>query len=132
FGMLRVVKERRVRLGLSLAMGAGLVAAAAYWFGMVEGVEARYKIENPTAFGFFLLMGLPVFYLLTFAGKQEETEIEVGAMCGTLGVGLMLLTQDSKTLAPVAFLLPLVLYIWYTLRVMPGLRVFKHVLRGMS
>src|SRR6266511_51861 len=71
FGMLRVVKERRVRLGLSLAMGAGLVAAAAYWFGMVEGVEARYKIENPTAVGVFLLLGLPVFYLLTFAGQQE-------------------------------------------------------------
>src|SRR5262245_26552073 len=44
FGMLREVKDRRTRLGLCLAMGAGLVAAAAYWFGMIEGVDARYKI----------------------------------------------------------------------------------------
>lgn len=132
FGMLRVVKERRARLGLSLAMGVGLVAAAAYWFGMIEGVEARYKIENPTAFGIFLLLGLPVFYLLTFAGQMEETEIEVGAMAGTLGLGLLLLTRGTQQFGTLAVLLPLILYIWYTLRVMPGLRVFKHVLRGMS
>ena len=64
------------------------MAAAVYWFGLVEGVPAHYKIENQTVFGVFLLLGLPIFYLLTFAGQEEETEIEVAAMCATLGLGL--------------------------------------------
>ncbi len=134
FGVLRHVKDQRSRLGLSLAMAAGLVAAAVYWFGLVDGVEAQYRIENYTVFGAFLLLGLPVFYLLTFAGVEEETEVEVGALCATLGLGLALLleTPDTKHLRSAAFILPVGLYFWYTLRVLPGLRVFKHVLRGIS
>ncbi|MBI1915974.1 MAG: tetratricopeptide repeat protein [Planctomycetes bacterium] len=132
FWVLRHVRERRVRLGLSLAMAAGLMGIAVYWFGLVEGVTARYKIENQTVFGVFLLLGLPIFYLLTFAGQEEETEIEVGAMCATLGLGLALVTQESQQVRSLGFILPVVLYFWYTFRVLPGLRVFKYVLRGIS
>src|SRR5262245_10717944 len=135
FWVLRHVRERRVRLGLSLAMAAGLMAAAVYAFGLgVPNVTPRYgEISNPTLFGTFLLIGLPVFYLLTFAGQEEETEIEVGAICATLGLGLALvIPQDSQTIRPLGFFLPVILYFWYTFRVLPGLRVFKYVLRGIS
>jgi tetratricopeptide (TPR) repeat protein len=132
FTLLRVIKDKRHRLFLCLAMGAALLGIAIYWFGLVEGVEARFRINNPTGFAVFLLMGLPVFYLLTFAGQQEETEVEVGAWCATLGLALALLTRDAGQYRPVAFILPVFIYFMYTMRVMPGLRVFKHVLRGMS
>ncbi len=142
FEMLRVVRDRRLRLALSLGMGAALAGGAIYYFGLVEGVQAQYPLNNPTAVGVFLLLGLPVFYLLTFAGQQEESEVEFAALCGTLGLALILLTQTkepqevrsggAQIVRSAAFLLPLVLYIWYTFRVLPGLRVFKHVLRGMS
>jgi tetratricopeptide (TPR) repeat protein len=135
FGILRHVQDRRVRLGLSLALGAGLVAAAVYVFGLVplpEGTQIRYKVENYTLFGVFLLTGLPIFYLLTFAGQQEESEVEVGAMCATLGLGLTLITQESQHFRLFSFGLPILLYFWYTLRVLPWLRVFKYFLRGIT
>ena len=131
FGVLRNLRGQ-ARLALSLLMGGGLAGVAVYWFGLVKGVEPRYPIVNPTAVGAFLLLGLPIFYLLTFAGHEEETEIEVGAMCGTLGLGLCLIIPQGSQLAAVSFLLPVILYFWYTMRVLPALRVFKHVLRGMS
>src|SRR5262249_31557327 len=86
----------------------------------------------PTEFGVFLLLGLPVFYLLTFAGQQEETEIEVAALCGTLGLAMFLLTEEGQMMRTAAFVVPAVLYFGYTWRILPQLRVFKHVLRGMS
>ena len=141
FGILRSVRERRIRLGLSLLMAAGLLGGAVYWLGLLPGIAAPSALLvqdgkiDPTkaaAFGTFLLLGLPTFYLLTFAGRQEESEVEVGAVCATLGLGLALVTQDNVQLRPLAYALPLVLYFWYTLRVLPGLRVFKHVLRGIS
>lgn len=131
FGTLRQLKDRRTRLGLSLLMGAGLVAGALYAFGQLGDNPNPYDIRKPVVLGLYLLIGLPIFYLLTFAGQEEESEIEVGAMCGTLGLGLALVLQDSQFRAA-AFLLPIVLYAWYTLKVLPHLRVFKYVLRGMS
>src|SRR5439155_17723943 len=111
FGVLRHVRERRARLGLSLAMAAGLMGAAVYCFGLgVEGVKPRYEITNPTVFGTFLLLGLPVFYLLTFAGQEEESEVEVGALCATLGLGLALvIPPEAQQIRPVAFMLPVLL-----------------------
>ena len=35
-----------------------------------------------------MLIGIPVFYLLTFAGLAEESEVEIGAICAALGIGL--------------------------------------------
>src|SRR5262249_47931681 len=138
FWVLRHVRERRTRLGLSLAMAAGLMAAAVYWFGLgVEGVPPRYQINNPTVLGAFLLLGLPIFYLLTFAGQEEESEIEVAAMCATLGVGLTLVFKadqpsQSGFIGSLGFILPVILYFWYTFYVLRGLRVFKYFLRGIS
>ena len=137
FGIVRSVRVRRFRLGLSLLMGAALVGGLAYWLGLlpeIRGLIPQHKVQDEAAstFGIFLLLGLPVFYLLTFAGQQEESEVEVGAMCATLGLGLALVTEGNPQMRSLAYALPLVLYFWYTLKVLPGLRVFKYVLRGIS
>jgi tetratricopeptide (TPR) repeat protein len=129
FCLLRQVSHRWIRLGLSLALGIGLVAAALYVYyhqGLLERPEQR------TMFGVRLLLGIPVFYILTFAGIAEESEIEIGAMCAALGLGAWMLTRDHPTYQNVAVLIPIVLYFLYTLRVLPALRVFKHVVRGIS
>ena len=52
-------------------------------------------------------------------------------MCATLGLALTLVLKGSQ-LAPIGFILPVVLYFWYTFYVLRGLRVFKYVLRGIS
>ncbi|HTU20332.1 MAG TPA: tetratricopeptide repeat protein, partial [Gemmataceae bacterium] len=74
----------------------------------------------------------PFFYLLTFAGHEEETEIEIGVMCASLGLGLGILTYDSKQYQSLAFLLPMLVYFGYTMKVLPSLRVLKHAFRGLS
>ena len=138
FGVVRSVRIRRVRLGVSLLMAAALVGGLAYWLGLlpeVRGLIPQHKVSDAAAstLGIFLLLGLPVFYLLTFAGQQEESEVEVAAMCATLGLGLVLVVPaDNQQLRGFAYALPVVLYFFYTLKVLPGLRVFKHVLRGIS
>lgn len=132
FSLMRHVRQRRVRLGLSLALGAGLVAAALYWFGEVGAYERQRVLVNPTLFGAQLLLGLPIFYLLTFAGRVEESEVEVGAMCAALGLGIGMLTRGYPNYQSVTFIACIMLYFWYTTRVLRGLRVFKHALRGLS
>ena len=79
-----------------------------------------------------MLLGIPFFYLLTFAGHEEESEVEIGAMSGLLGLGLAILLGNNKQFGSLAVLLPLVLYFFYTIKVLPGLRVLKHAFRGLS
>src|SRR5437773_1799499 len=69
--------------------------------------------EQQTMAGALLLLGIPGFYLLTFASFEEETEVEIAALCGALGVGLWALSAESivRTIALVA---PLLLYYIYT------------------
>jgi tetratricopeptide (TPR) repeat protein len=132
FWVLRHVRERRVRLGLSLVMAAGLMGIAVYWFGLGIAEKHYSRPLNQPDFGGFLLLGLPIFYLLTFSGQEEESEIEVAAMCATLGLGLALVSPDSQFVRPLGFILPVAIYFGYTFFILPGLRVFKYVLRGIS
>lgn len=85
--------------------------------------------------GIYLLLGLPFFYLLTFSGEAEESEVEIMTLCAGLGVALHLIGFAAAfpgigSAAP--FLIPVVLYFVYATRILPGLRVFKHVLRGFG
>ncbi|HZT80142.1 MAG TPA: tetratricopeptide repeat protein, partial [Gemmataceae bacterium] len=134
FGALHQVRDRRWRLGLSLALAAGLVVGPLYLFGMVPGhaPEQAVRFSDARVFGTVLLLGIPVFYLLTFAGREEESEIEIGAACAALGLGSAILLKDLPTIQSAAFIVPVFLYFYYTMKVMPGLRVFKHALRGLS
>ena len=79
-----------------------------------------------------MLLGIPFFYLLTFVGSAEESEVEIGAMSAVLGLAIVLLAWQERSYQSSGLLLTLVLYLWYTTRVLPGLRVFKHVVRGVS
>jgi tetratricopeptide (TPR) repeat protein len=135
FGLLRQVRHRLHRLLLILALAAGLVAAAMSWLGLpglsfLARTSHPYQLNNPTVFAAQLLLGIPFFYLLTFAGHQEESEVEIGAVCALLAVGLVILLGDNVQFGALAFVLPALLYFGYTIRVLPGLRVLKHAFRA--
>jgi tetratricopeptide (TPR) repeat protein len=126
FYLMRHVRHRWGRFGLSLALGVAAVAGTVYWLDHYPDI-----LQEPRLFAVHLLLGIPLFYLLTFAAEAEESEVEIGAMCAGLGVGVWLL-KLTPNFQPLAFLLPLFIFYWYTTRVLPGLRVFKHTVRGIS
>lgn len=82
--------------------------------------------------GIYILLGLPFFYLLTFSGEAEESEVEIMTLCAALGVALYLIGFGTGLGGAAPFMIPVTLYFVYATRVLPGLRVFKHVLRGFS
>jgi tetratricopeptide (TPR) repeat protein len=134
FYAMRFVRQPLQRFGMSLAMLAILVGGtiALYYF-RPELFRSNGQ-DHFRMIGILLLVGIPGFYLLTFAGMVEESEIEIGAMCAALGIGLWaVLAGLSPTISgAVVVLVPLTVFFMYTTRVMPSLRVFKHALRGMS
>src|SRR6185437_3527599 len=93
-----------------------------------EGETARFNL------GVYILLGLPFFYMLTFCGEAEESEAEIMAFCASLGIALALMNVSGRLISAQAipFLLPVTIYFAYATRILPGLRVFKHVLRGYS
>jgi tetratricopeptide (TPR) repeat protein len=135
FGWLRQVRHRLLRLVLILGLGGALAAVALAWLDLVKlsalGDISTYTLVNKHAFAIQLLLGLPFFYLLAFAGHEEESEVEVGLMSALLGLGLFILLGDTQT-GLMAVLLPLVFFFGYTLYVLPGLRVLKHAFRGLG
>jgi len=130
FWLLRDVRNRKVRLWLGLALAAALVggAIALLWFR-----PALLLPEERHMVGVLLLVGIPLFYLLTFAGLVEESEVEIAAICAALGVGLWILGENmSPNFQILSLALPVVVYYVYTRHILGGLRVFKHVLRAVS
>lgn len=130
FWLLRHVQDRRITQWVGLAL-AVVLAGGAIAFLIFEPI--RLTAQQRDMIGSLLLLGIPGFYLLTFAGTVEESEIEIAATCAALGIGLWILGDDvSPTFKNMALLIPLTLYFVYTRRILPGLRVFKYVLRGLS
>jgi tetratricopeptide (TPR) repeat protein len=128
---LRTVRRRQIRmwLGLSLALalvGAALVIQFAY--------PDLLNHDQLRMIPIVLLIGVPGFYLLTFASIVEESEVEIAAMCAALGVSLCFLADQfgPPHFRALGLLIPILLYIIYTRGILPGLRVFKHTLRGLS
>ncbi len=113
--------RRAAVLALAVAGGAAILLSLEYT-GLLTG-EARNVL------GIHVLLAIPLLYLLTLTGKAEETELEIGAISLALGVALGLLLPDTRL---VAIVVPIVVYLFYTYYILPGLRVFKHVLRGIS
>src|SRR5207248_5233448 len=126
--MLRAVRQPNVRLGVAFAAAAVVVAGA---IGLFLYYPDLLSAERQRTLGLFLLLGLPFFYLLTFVGEAEESEVEVAAWCAALAVAVWLV-KLTPSYPGIGLLLPLVVYFVYTRQVLPGLRVFKHTLRGMS
>src|SRR5262245_3709433 len=91
---LRTVPERSIRVWMGLGLAVALIGAAA---------DLQY--EYPTALTndqlrmipVLLLMGIPGFYLLTFASLVEESEVEIAAICAALGVALCVLLGPLGT-----------------------------------
>jgi Tetratricopeptide repeat len=128
FLVMRQVRDRRLRNWLGLGLAATMIGGG---FGVLHFLN---PLTDPFTLGVLLLAGLPGFYLLTFSSLVEESEVEVAAMCGALGVGLWIVSGEyvSTNFSYVLLVFPLAIYYVYTRNVLPGLRVFKHTLRGLS
>jgi tetratricopeptide (TPR) repeat protein len=126
FYQLRQVKDWTWRFGIAAGVGALLVFTATLW---VDDAGWSVGTNTGRTLGYFILVGLPFFYLLTFCGDAEESEVEIAALCAVLGLGLWLL-QFPSTMPGIGFLIPVMLYFVYATKWLPGLRVFKHTLRG--
>jgi tetratricopeptide (TPR) repeat protein len=131
-GEARRIGSTNWRTSAAVAMASILVGLALMY---IESDESIYRMDGETSlrhqFGAHLLLGLPFFYLLTFAGRAEESEGEFAILCAGLAIGFWLIDL-TPTVRSVGFIVPLGLYFAYTLKLMPGLRVFKHTLRGYS
>jgi tetratricopeptide (TPR) repeat protein len=143
FGSLQTVQQRGTRLVLSLLMAILLGGAALAWLGPLAeplknagfhfDMKSPLEGANPDVFAVQILLGLPIFYLLTFAGHEEETEVEIAAACAGLALSFGILMRDvSPNFRALSFFVPLLLFFVYTWKILPGLRVFKHALRGLS
>ncbi|MBI3412376.1 MAG: tetratricopeptide repeat protein [Planctomycetes bacterium] len=129
FWFLRLVRDRQLRMWLGLVLAGAIIGAALLLDLQYPGLPSK---QQHTMIGVLLLLGIPGFYLLTFASLVEESEVEIAAMCAALGVGLLAIGELSPTFSSLAVAIPLTIYFLYTRRVLPGLRVFKHTLRGLS
>jgi tetratricopeptide (TPR) repeat protein len=132
FYQLRQVKEWVWRFGIAAAIGAALVYLALHYVGFILPPDDPFARQN---FGWYVLIGLPFFYLLTFCGEAEESEVEIAALCAGLGVGLDMIGLSSGTGllgGKLVLLFPVIVYFLYATRILPGMRVFKHALRGYS
>jgi tetratricopeptide (TPR) repeat protein len=123
---LRTIPKAMTRWIVAAAIGILVVAGVVYAFEHWNLVPDQRRM-----LGAFLLLGTPFFWLLTFVGQAEESEVEVAAWCAALGVGVWLI-QLTPGVPLLSLLLPAILYWLYSRRIQPGLRVFKHTLRGMS
>ena len=130
FWFLRHVRDRRIRLWAGLGLAVAIIGGTIAY---LQFGPSGFTTSQRDMVAILLLLGIPGFYLLTFAGMVEESEIESAAMCSALGVGLWILADNqSPTFKTLALVLPAAIYFLYTRRILPGLRVFKHVLRGIS
>lgn len=128
FYIIRNIADRKLRNWLGFALAVLLIGGpvAYFWF-------FPLPLDQLYLLGILVLMGLPGFYLLTFASLVEESEVEIAAICGALGLGLWILSRFyMPNLVALPIVLPLVLYYLYSRRILPGLRVFKHTLRGLT
>ncbi len=122
---LRLVAHRIVRRGLILVIG-GAVAA---WLVITQLAPANDPIFL-RMFGLHLLLAVPILYLLTLAGRTEETELEIGLASLLLGLALWALLPQGLQL--LAIVLPVLLYIGYTHYLLRGMQSFKALLRGLG
>jgi hypothetical protein len=132
FHQLTQVRDWLWRFLFGAVIGAALVYLAIDYLEAWGGLK---DLSGKRNFAIVLLAGLPFFYLLTFCGEAEESEVEIAAICAALGVGLYLFGLESgieQQAGKLILLAPLIVYFVYSTRILPGLRVFKHTLRGYT
>src|SRR5205823_1983043 len=93
---MRHIQRRSLRVSFILLAAAAIATIFLIWF---HDPFAWFHSGHPAEkdFGTYLfaaqvLLGIPFFYILTFAGVEEETEVETGAMAASFAVGVGLLT----------------------------------------
>jgi tetratricopeptide (TPR) repeat protein len=132
FHQLTQVRDWLWRFAFGAVVGAALVYFAIHYLELLNGFAEPIAKRN---FAIVLLAGLPFFYLLTFCGEAEESEVEIAAICAALGIGLYLFGLESgieQLAGKLILLAPLIVYFVYSTRILPGLRIFKHTLRGYT
>ena len=127
FPIVRMVKNDWLRFALGLVLAMVPVALILACFHFYPDF-----LSQPKTAGIILLVGLPFFYLLTLAGRAEETEVEIGAICAVMSLGMYLWQPLPGAIHAMALAVPGALYYIYTARWLTRLRIFKHTLRGMS
>lgn len=140
---MRQMEAGPTRFWLGLLVAAGLVYIASEYLLRIQVPDPKdadatvpfFPVEDKDKrfnLGLYLLLGLPFFYLLTFSGESEESEVEIMTICATLGVALFLMNFGTGLSGAGPFLIPVMLYFVYAAFWLPPLRVFKHILRGFS
>jgi tetratricopeptide (TPR) repeat protein len=130
-GEARRIGSANVRSMVAAAVACILVGIALYVIENDPQLNLQSGSDIRRQLGIHLLLGLPFFYVLTFAGRAEESEAEFAALCGTMAVAVWLINL-TPNLPSISLILPAGIYVIYTRHVLPGLRVFKHTLRGYS
>jgi tetratricopeptide (TPR) repeat protein len=128
--LLRSIRHPWLRFALSVLPACALVAAGMYWLSQNPAIGR--DPERRALLAVQLLLAIPLFYLLTFAGRAEESEVDIGLVCAALGLALWLLVRENPETQWLILLLPLGLYYFYTTTLLPKLRIYKHAVRGIS
>jgi tetratricopeptide (TPR) repeat protein len=131
FDLLYHVHAAKIRQAAGFALGASMIGAGIFFLpDILPSRDGRVMLAT------LLLLGIPLFYLLTLAGLTEESEVEIMAICTALGISFWILIDKwvpgNINIQLAALLLPPGLYYVYTRLILPRLRVFKHVLRGIG
>jgi tetratricopeptide (TPR) repeat protein len=121
---MRFIAQKNLRRVAVLVLGAGAITLIIFYL-----FRDDVKV-NPTLFGLHLLLAIPVLYILTIAGRTEETEIEIGLVCVLLGLALWVMLGPAFQI--MAMLIPLVIYVGYTQYLLRDMQAFKALLRGMG
>lgn len=131
FYQLRGLRDSFTRFLVALIVGGIITYLALHYLFQLPSFT---DVASHRVLGTVILAGLPFFYLLTFCGEAEESEVEIAALCAALGIGLYLIFSGSESLLgdKWIFLAPLIIYFVYVTRWLPFLRVFKHTLRGYT
>lgn len=117
--------------GRRWAIAAMLAASCAWWLIGPQQQFAGLALPQGFVTATVLAAAIAGFYLLVFAGRAEETELEVGLLCG--GIVLALVQVQLPPLAQrIVVIVPLALFVVYCERVRKSLAIFKHIIRAMS
>ena len=134
FCLLRRVPQKLQRLSYCFIMAAAVACGLLFWFGQFGDAGQKHILRFEILFAAQLAAAVVFFYILTFAGREDESEVEIAVVCAGLAVSLGLLAKHFIP-APVhdfIYLVPVALYFAYALRALPWLRVVKHAFRGLS
>lgn len=133
FWYVRNLAQRDLRHWLSMGLAFALIVGPLAYLHFVEPPQF---VDRANAWQFTVLsvLALVGFYLLSFTSLVEEAEVDVAALCGVLGICLyfLLLALGVENRVIIPAVIPLTIYYVYIRQVLPGLRVFKHALRGLS